>query len=53
MEARSDVMTDRQFDGMLEMILGIIKRCSSHEEAIEAVEGLIRKKDKSDDDKKT
>ena len=56
MEARCDVMTDRQFDGMLEMVLEIIERCPSQEEAIKAVRKLIRNKDRDNtdrDDKKT
>ena len=41
MEERVEVMTDVQWRGMIQMILGIIERCPNHEEAIKAVRDLL------------
>ena len=54
MEERIDIMTDVQWRGMIQMILGIIERCPNHEEAVKAVRDLLEdsyKKNASSDDK--
>ena len=46
MEERLDVMTDNQYYGILKMILAILRRCKTIEEAIAEVVNLL-KDDKS------
>ena len=42
MEERVDVMTDNQWFGMLRMVMKILKRCNTVEEAIAEIADLLR-----------
>ena len=48
MEARVDVMTDHQYDGILKMVLLIMEGCDSVEDAKKKIESLLRDKGKLD-----
>ena len=45
-----EVMTDKQWDGMLKMIIAIIRKCEDKEEALETVENLLKSHNPRDDD---
>ena len=42
MEERVEVMTDNQWFGMLRMVIKILKRCNTVEEAIAEIADLLR-----------
>ena len=42
MEERADVMTDNQWFGMLRMVMKILKRCKTIDEATEEIADLLR-----------
>ena len=42
MEERVEVMTDNQWFGMLRMVMKILKRCDTVEEAIAEIADLLR-----------
>ena len=42
MEERLDVMTDNQYYGILKMILAILRRCKTLEEAITEIVNLLK-----------
>ena len=44
MEERAEIMTDRQFEGMLRMILKIAEGCPTREKILEAIEDLLEDK---------
>ena len=47
MEMRGDdIMTDNQYYGILKMILSIIRRCKSIDEAEKEIESFLRDRDK-------
>ena len=45
METKGDIMTDKQWEGMIRMILSIMERCPNLEEALKAIRNLLREKD--------
>jgi len=44
MEARTDIMTDTQWRGMLHMVLKIVEKCASKEEILSAIKELLEEK---------
>ena len=42
MEERVEVMTNEQWFGVLRMVVKIIKRCKTTEEAVREIEDLLR-----------
>ena len=42
MEERGDVMTDNQWDGMLKMVIMMLRRCKTKEQAIDELKVLVR-----------
>ncbi|MCL2010308.1 MAG: hypothetical protein FWG71_07140 [Synergistaceae bacterium] len=48
MEARCDVMTDKQFEGVIRMILTIVEAHPTREEAIKAIKNLLEPQKDSD-----
>ena len=42
MEERVEVMTNEQWFGVLRMVVKIIKRCQTTEEAVREIEDLLR-----------
>jgi hypothetical protein len=44
-----EIMTDKQWDGMLLMIATIVEKCKDKDEILEAIHNLMRGKDKRDD----
>ena len=47
-EARCDVMTDKQFEGVIRMILTIVEAHPTREEAIKAIKNLLEPQKDSD-----
>jgi uncharacterized protein Yka (UPF0111/DUF47 family) len=53
MEARSEIMTDKQWEGMLKMMRGVMEKCKNLEEAIEFVDNLLEVRDVGKSKEKT
>jgi len=45
-----EVMTDKQWDGMIKMIMTIIEKCGDKDEALEALANLLKSQPPKDDD---
>ena len=48
MEERVDAMTDHQWDGMLKMVIMMLRHCKTKEQAIEELKVLVRDKKELD-----